>query len=229
MTDLDNSDAIFVKDTQYDRVMYEAQSYYANILFPFKQQAEKALSTAQDLGLDIEMIAPSHGCIWQGKEEVGAILKNYAWWASGQNKGKAVIVYDTMWGATAKMAETIMTEFQDAGIPTIKHSLSVKDVSEIMVDFLDAEYICIGNPTINNQLFPRVAGFMSYMQGLAPRNKKGLAFGSYGWKPGVVNKIQSVFEDLGWQTVSPFEEKYTPKSDVLEKLRIRVRELINLK
>ena len=219
---------LFVNEQPLDLVVNEAKSYYANILFPYGAQAEKALNTAATLGLDIEMIAPSHGCIWSGKDEVNTILGLYAKWASGKNEGKAVVVYDSMWGATAKMAETVMAEFQDAGIPVTKHCLAVENVSEVMVDFLDAAYVCIGNPTLNNQLFPRVAGFVTYMKGLAPRGKKALAFGSYGWKPGVVKQIQQVYEELGWQTVAPFEEKYTPKAEVLEQLKERVRELIKL-
>lgn len=221
-------DAVFVKDVPLDIICHEAKSYYANILFPYGAQAEKALNTAGDLGLEIEMIAPSHGCIWSGEKEVNTILGLYAKWASGKNEGKAVIVYDTMWGATAKLAEVAMAAFQDAGIPVVKHCLSVKNVSEVMVDFLDAGYVCIGSPTLNNELFPRVAGFVTYMKGLAPKNKKALAFGSYGWKGGVVKQIQAVYEALNWQTVEPFEEKYTPKSDVLEKMKERVQELINL-
>ena len=222
------TDSIWVKDMPLDLICQEAKSYYANILFPYGAQAEKALNTAGQLELDIEMIAPSHGCIWSGKKEVETILGLYAKWASGQNEGKAVIVYDTMWGATAKLAETAMAVLQDAGIPTVKHCLSVKNVSEVMVDFLDAKYVLIGSPTLNNQLFPRVAGFVTYMRGLQPKNKKALAFGSYGWKGGVTTHIQKVFEELGWQTVPPFEQKYTPKSDVLAQMAERVRELIKL-
>lgn len=222
------TDSIWVKDVPLDLICQEAKSYYANILFPYGAQAEKALNTAGQLELDIEMIAPSHGCIWSGKEEVGKILGLYAKWASGQNEGKAVIVYDTMWGATAKLAETAMAVLQDAGIPVVKHCLSVKNVSEVMVDFLDAKYVLIGSPTLNNQLFPRVAGFVTYMHGLQPKNKKALAFGSYGWKGGVTAYIQKVYEDLGWQTVPPFEQKYTPKSDVLAQMAERVRDLIKL-
>lgn len=222
------SSALMVKDAPFDMVMENAKSYYANILFPFGSQASKALQTAGDLGLDIEMIAPSHGLIWSGKAEVGAILNNYAKWASGQNEGKAVIVYDSMWGATASLADMAMSVFQDAGIPVIKHCLATKNVSDIMPDFLDAKYVLIGNPTLNNQLFPRVAGFVTYMRGLAPKNKVALAFGSYGWKAGVLNQIQQVFDELGWQSLPPFEEKYTPKSDVLEKFKSQVEELIKL-
>ncbi len=221
-------DAFFVKDAPFDMVMEYAKSYYANILYPFGAQAEKALHTAGDMGLEIEMIAPSHGLIWQGQAEVGAILGAYARWASGQDAGKAVIVYDSMWGATAALAETAMGVLQESGIPVSKHCLANENVSEIMPAFLDAKYVLIGNPTLNNQLFPRVAGFLTYMKGLGPKNKTALAFGSYGWRPGVVNQIQQVFDELGWQSVPPFEERYTPKSDVREKFAARVRELLQL-
>ncbi len=45
------------------------------------------------------------------------------------------------------------------------------------------------------------------MRGLQPKNKVALAFGSYGWRPGVFKQIQQVFDELGWQSVEPFEEK----------------------
>ena len=48
------ADTIWVKDMLPGVIMREAKSYYANILFPFGAQAEKALDTAGSLGLDIE-------------------------------------------------------------------------------------------------------------------------------------------------------------------------------
>ena len=87
--------------------------------------------------------------------------------------------------------------------------------------------MAVGTPTLNNEIFPRVAAFVTYMKGLAPKNKKGFAFGSYGWRPGVVNKIQAVMEELKWETITPFEEKYTPKSDVLEKLAAHAKTILD--
>lgn len=221
-------EALFVKDYQRDLVVKAAKSYYANILMPFGMQAEKALTSAGELGLDIEMIAPSHGLIWSGKEEVSLILGLYDSWARAEKTHKAVIVYDTMWGATAKLADTAMAEFQDAGIPVVKCSLAVTPLSEVVTEILDAEYVLVGSPTLNNQLFPRVAGFLTYLKGLKPVGKKGLAFGSYGWKAGVAKEIKQVMDDLGWQTAEVFEEKYTPKSGVLAEFAQRVRDFIKL-
>ena len=220
------TNTIWAGEANFGMVCEEAKSYYANILFPYGMQAQKALSTANELNLDIEMIAPSHGCIWNGKEEVSWIVSHYAKWAAAENNGSAVVVYDTMWGATAKLADTITSVFQDAGVPVVKRCLSNKHISEVMADILEAKYVAIGTPTLNNEIFPRVAAFVTYLKGLAPKNKKGFAFGSYGWRPGVVNKIQTVMEELKWETIPPFEEKYTPKSDVLEKLKEHTKTIL---
>lgn len=221
-------EALFVKDYPHDLVVQAAKSYYANILMPFGAQAEKALVSAGEMGLDIDMIAPSHGLIWSGEDEVAEILGLYDIWAHGEQVNKAVIVYDTMWGATAKLAETAMAEFQNAGIPVIKYCLGTTHISDVMTEILDAEYVLIGTPTLNNQIFPRVAAFLTYMKGLNPKGKKGLAFGSYGWRAGVAKEIKQVMDDLGWQTVDAFEEKYTPKSDVLNQFAQRVKDFTAL-
>ena len=220
------TNTIWAGEANFGMVCEGAKSYYANILFPYGMQAQKALNTANELNLDIEMIAPSHGCIWSGKEEVSWIVSHYAKWAAAENNGSAVVVYDTMWGATAKLADTITAVFQDAGVPVVKRCLSNKHISEVMADILEAKYVAIGTPTLNNEIFPRVAAFVTYLKGLAPKNKKGFAFGSYGWRPGVVNKIQAVMEELKWETISPFEEKYTPKSNVLEKLKEHAKTIL---
>jgi flavorubredoxin len=97
-----------------------------------------------------------------------------------------------------------------------------------MTEVLDAEYVLIGTPTLNNQIFPRVAAFVTYLKGLAPKNKKGMAFASYGWKAGVSKEIKTAMDELGWQTADSFEEKYTPKSDVLERFAEHVKAFIAL-
>ncbi len=220
------SDKYFASEVDFEEVLFEAKKYYANILYLYANQATTALKNAGDLGLDIEMIASSHGLIWRGEKEVNTILNLYSKWASGQDEGKALVIFDSMWGATATMAQTITEELKENNISVQTFNLSDTHISEIIPEFLDAKYVCIGNPTLNNELFPRVAQFVTYMKGLKPLNKKGFAFGSYGWKPGVVKQLQEVFENLGWQTIAPFEEKYTPKENDLLELKQRVLELI---
>lgn len=222
------SDALFVKDAPLDVVTENAKSYYANILFPFGCQAEKALKTAGDLGLDIDMIAPSHGCLIRQRRG-----KHYSL-ACMPNGPPAVMKakrssFMTLCGVPRRQWPKRLWLFcQDAGIPVTKHCLAVKNVSEVMVDFLDAKYVLIGNPTLNNQLFPRVAGFVTYMRGLQPKNKVALAFGSYGWQSGRRQTDSTVLMSSAGKALSLLKKNYTPKSDVLEKFAERVKELIKL-
>ena len=169
------TNTIWAGEANFGMVCEEAKSYYANILFPYGMQAQKALSTANELNLDIEMIAPSHGCIWNGNKEVSWIVSHYAKWAAAENNGSAVVVYDTMWGATAKLADTITAVFQDAGVPVVKRCLGNKHISEVMTDILEAKYVAIGTPTLNNEIFPRVAAFI--LKGWHPKTKKDLPLG----------------------------------------------------
>jgi flavorubredoxin len=58
-----------------------------------------------------------------------------------------------------------------------------------MTEVLDARAVIVGSPTLNNNLFPTVSDFLTYMKGLKPHNKIGAAFGSYGWSGEAVKQI----------------------------------------
>lgn len=212
---------IMVKDLPLDMVMREAKRYYANILTPFGAQAQKAIESLSNL--DISMIAPGHGCVWDGGEEVSIIIDAYKSWSSGEDKGYALVVYDTMWGSTAKLADAVKSAFDDMGIPVIKRCLKDTHYSNVVLDMMDAKYIAVGSPTLNNQIYPSVAQYLTYIKGLGFKNKIGFAFGSYGWKPGVVNYIQDYLAQFGWEVKESFAEKYVPKSDVLNQIKEHVK------
>jgi len=220
------SDNIFAEGDMLDIVFEEAKKYYANILFPYSMQANKALGDIEDL--DIEMIATGHGCIWRGKELIDRVKAQYTKWARAENDGKAVIIYDTMWHSTETLAKAVQQEFEANGIPTVFRSLQANPNSNLVTDIVDSKYVVIGSPTLNNQLLPTVAGFITYMRGLAPKKKVGFAFGSYGWNSGIVERdIQSVFTELGWEApLSPYCEKYVPCIDNTGEIKAKVRELI---
>jgi flavorubredoxin len=220
------ADDIFANKHPIDVIFEAAKNYYANILYPFVNQADKALGALKDV--DIEMIAPAHGCIWQGKEEVNKILSLYQKWHNNENDGKAVVIYDTMWGSTEKLAKDIVQEFEEQGIETIlKRVGEANHISDVIVELLDAKYVVIGSSTLNNQILPTVASFMTYMKGLSPRNKVGFTFGSYGWAPGAIKVIHEVFEYLKWETpVEPYMVKYVPvKADDID-VKVKIKELI---
>ncbi len=102
----------FDDEAELAAVMQEAKTYYANIVMPFGKSVLSCLERIA--GLEIDMIAPSHGLIWRrhGAEIVAA----YRDWANHRAKPKVLVIYDTMWESTAAMAQAILEGATQPGV-----------------------------------------------------------------------------------------------------------------
>ncbi len=205
-----------------DIAMQEARKYYANIVLPYSKQVQKALLAAANL--DIEIIANSHGIIW--RKHVKEILEAYNHWASNEIGKTALVVYDSMWHSTESMAFSIQDAFEDKGYTTNLLNLQVNHISDIMTQVIGAEYICVGSPALNGKMLPTMAGFLTYLSGLAPKNRKSIVFGSYGWGPKMIDDMAGILETAGFEVVAKEKIKYIPSEIQLEELKQRIKELI---
>jgi anaerobic nitric oxide reductase flavorubredoxin len=197
----------FDDEVDMGTVMHEAAKYYANILMPFGDLIVKAANKLG--GVDIDMIAPSHGVIW--RSHIKDIVDSYLKWGKGDTAAKALVIYDTMWGSTQKMANAIVKGLTDEGADVRLFNLDVSDKSDIIKDVLDAKALIVGSPTLNNGMFPSVAEFLCYLKGLKPRNKIGAAFGSHGWGGGAVRAVQQELEQTGVELIdSKLAFKFVP-------------------
>ncbi len=184
-----------------DEIMLHAKKYYANILLLYSPLILKLIDTVTELGIEIDMICPDHGIIW--RKDPGKIISAYARWAKQAPKKKAVVVYDTMWHSTEAMADEIAAGIANEGVSVRPIHIRSSHRSEIMTEVLDAAAVIVGSPTLNNQLFPTVSDFLTYMKGLKPINKIGAAFGSYGWSGEAVKMINSALEDMKFDIIDP--------------------------
>lgn len=213
----------FDVEVNLEEVYQEAKKYYANILMLYGKQAAKALEIVRTL--DLEMICPSHGVIWT--KHIPEILDKYEEFATGKPKNKALIVYDSMWHSTEKMAHAILEGFAKKGVETKLYDLKENHISDIMTDVLDAKYIAVGSPTLNNTMMPTVAAFLCYMEGLHPEDKKTFAFGSYGWGGQGVTKIQDKLNEIGLDVIcDPIKTTYIPSEETLNEIESKVESLV---
>ncbi len=214
--------ARFDDEVGWDVGYEQAAKYYANIVLPYGDQVKKALALLD--GVKVGMICPSHGVIW--RKNLGGILDAYKEWASHQTPVQALIVYDTMWGSTAKMAQALRSGVEEAGVPVTVRNLDNTHVSDVMTDVLRSRLILVGSPTLNNGLLPTVGQFLTYLKGLRPRNRVGFAFGSYGWGGQAVAEIEQAFAALGWQVpMAGVRLQWVPEEAQLEQLRANGRAL----
>ncbi len=208
----------------WDIVREEAAKYYANIVLPYGAQVQKALEVVSSL--DINMLAPSHGLIW--RSHIKDIVECYKKWANNICDKKGVIVYDTMWHSTEKMAYVIKDTLEEKGISCEMKNLLTNHISDIMSSILEAKYICAGSPTLNNGIMPTVAAFLTYMKGLAPKNRIGVAFGSYGWGGQSVGEIEKVFEACKFQVpLKGLKIQYIPDKKELNDLKEKIKTAIS--
>lgn len=188
-------------DDEVDRsvLFYEAKKYYANILMLYGMQAQKAMKALAPL--DIQMIATGHGIIW--RKHIQKILAAYQKWSSFELEDKVVVVFDSMWGTTESMAKTITEAFRDKGMPVSYYDIKKNEMSDIVTDILTSRYLAVGSPTINNQMMPTIAGFLCYLKGLAPKNHKAFAFGSYGWGGQSIQQVDQELRIAGCEIAIP--------------------------
>jgi flavorubredoxin len=201
----------------------ESAKYWANIVMPYAEQVQGALSALG--GLDIKLIAPSHGIMW--RNHIPNILGEYKNWAtSTTDLKKALIVYDTMWGSTEKMAFALRDGLTETGATVTVRSLKHRHISDIMTDVLDSKMIILGCPTLNNGMLPTMGAFLTYLKGLKPKNRLGYAFGSFGWGGQAVGEMEEVIKGLGWKMpIAGTKLKFIPDDKELDEMKIVGRKL----
>jgi anaerobic nitric oxide reductase flavorubredoxin len=190
-------------------LMDEAVKYYANILWPLGSVIARKLEEVMKMGIPITMIAPSHGIIW--RKDPMKIVNAYAEWVKNSTKPKVVIVYETMWNSTEKMARKLAEGVRDAGVSVRLYDIAQSDSTEIVKEMLDAKGFLIGSSTHDNDMLPHIAGFLELLKGFKAKGRIGAAFGSYGWAGGATNEIEKVLKEAGVEVPVPgIGIKYVP-------------------
>lgn len=180
---------------------HAVRDYYANILMPFGQLIKSKIAEIRKLGIEIDMIAPDHGVIW--RRHPAKIIQMYLDMANGRADLRVVIVYDTMWRSTERMAGQISDGIRSAGVDCEVLKLRATPLSTAVKRFWESRAILIGTPTLNNIMFPTVAEFLTYLKGLRPKNRIAGAFGSFGWGGGAVKEVYEELKKMGLEVVEP--------------------------
>jgi len=210
----------FDDEVDKSELLFEAKKYFANILTPFSPLILKKLDEVKKLNIPIKMICPSHGVIW--RKDIEEIINSYSRWSEGETKNKILVVYDTMWGSTEKMARAIVEGAISSGNNTeVKlYKMPVSDHSDIVAELLDSSALIIGSSTVNKGILPTMAAILEDIEGLRFKNKIGATFGSFGWSGGAVESLEARLKKSGFTvTEPPITAKWSPDEKVLSQCR----------
>lgn len=215
----------FDEEIDLDVLQYETKKYFANIVLPYSNQVLKTLSELKKL--DVEIVATSHGVAW--KKYIPMAFKLYEEMATHKKTNKAVIIYDTMWGSTEKIAKAVLDAFIEANIPAVLYPIRKTAESDLMVELMEAKYIAVGSPTLNNGMLTSIASFLHYMKGLKPQNLRYFAFGSYGWGGQSPSLIDKELEAMGFERIlDPVKQYFVPTEEELSNLKKQLIEKLTI-
>lgn len=210
------TESLYNNTVDISELFAEAIKYYANILTPFSPLVAKKVKEVLALGLPVDMICPSHGVIW--KEQPTQIVHAYLRWADSYRENQITIIYDTMWGATRRMAEAIA-----AGIRSQDESVTVKlmnaakeDKNDLITEVFRSKTVVVGSSTINRGILHSIAGLLEMVRGLKFTGKSGAAFGSYGWSGESPGQIAKALGDCGFRVLEgPMKALWMPDEGAL--------------
>jgi flavorubredoxin len=195
-----------------DILLPEAKRYYAEIMMPFTQFVLKALDKVE--GMDIRVIAPSHGPIYRNPKK---IIQAYGRWARGPLERKVVVIYVSMWGNTEMLAKTIVDAISTEGVEAVPYNMLAADISHIARDLVDASAVVVGSPTLLGGIHPLVGTVAGLIRGLRPRVKLAAIFGSYGWAGGATDQIRNILQPAGFEIIDILKVRGRPKEEELRK------------
>ena len=196
-------------------LMDEAAKYYANILWPLGSIILKKIEEVKKLNISIKMIAPSHGIIW--RRDPAKIINAYISWAKNEIKPKVVVLYETMWGATEKMARKMLEAISASGVEVKLFDIAQADRTEVIKEMLDSKGFLFGSSTHDNDMLPTMAGFLEFLKGLKPQNRLAAAFGSFGWAGGAVKNMEKIIQEAEIEIAQPaIAVKYVPDANEIK-------------
>jgi flavorubredoxin len=205
--------------------VYEGESlrYYSNIVGRVSPMVQKALQKLA--GLDLRMIAPTHGLVWRGNPR--RIVHLYDRWSTYQAEEAVVLVYASMYGNTESTMEAVAQALTRAGVNDLRvHDVSVSHLSYVIRDLWRARGAVIGTPTYELGVFPLISNLLHLLDEKRLTHRVAGIFGTYGWSGGGVKGVRAAMERLGWEIVEPVvEARFSPKAEHREQIEQMARAL----
>lgn len=192
----------------------EMLRYYSNIVGKYSNMVQKAFSKLQ--GVEIKMIAPSHGLVWRGNP--GRVLELYSNWCNWESEKGVVIAYASMYGNTEQMADLIGAKLGAKGIPVRTHDVSKSHVSYMLADIWKTKGLILGTCAYNTQMHPMMEHLCNEIKLVAPKDKVLSVFGSSTWNGAGVKALVKYAPEMGMEiTGTPLEIMGSATFDKLDK------------
>lgn len=176
--------AVVDSEMDTDRYFPEMYRYYTNIVGKYGKFVQAALAKLS--GVPVDYICSTHGPVWH--DRIAEVMEIYDRLSAYRPEPGVTIVYGSMYGNTAEIADEIAAGLAAEGVKNIRiHNASHSTMSDMITDGFRYEGLIVGGPVYSMRLFPPVEQFMNAMETRKIKNKVFGYFGSFTWAPKVVD------------------------------------------
>lgn len=186
------------KDVRFEYYEDEMRRYYSNIVGKYSGMVQKALSKLSTL--PIKAICSLHGPVWQANAE--RVVSLYDKWSKCESDDALVVIYGSMYGNTAHMADYIANVVSSHGVRDVR----VYDVSKTHISYLISEIwrcrgVMLGSCAYNAGMFPLMQYLCDEMLRYGLKKRLLGLFGTGSWVGGGVRTLKTFGENCGWEQV----------------------------
>lgn len=195
---------IFDDEILFDKYYEDdMRRYYSNIVGKYSAFVQKAFCKLA--GVEIRIICPLHGPIW--RTNVSKVLGLYDKWSKMEADDAVVIIYGSMYGNTAVMADYIARVMAEQGVKDIR----VYDASKTHISYLISEIwrckgVILGSPAYNSCMFPLIENLTRELEHKGLKNRFLGIFGTYSWNGGGVRNLLTFADNIKWEMVGQAAE-----------------------
>ncbi len=210
--------AVLDVDMDVERYMPEMLRYYSNIVGKYGQFVQRALAKLE--GVEIGMICSTHGPVWTATAaRVVALYDTLSRYEPLDNG--VTIVYGSMYGNTAEMAEAIAAGLAEAGVRDIEvFNASFAEASDMIAAAFRHRGLVIASPTYSDGIFPPVESFVNALAVRGLRNRDVVVCGSFTWSPQAAKGILARLEGCNLTLAAqPFTVKQHAGAEALSTCR----------
>lgn len=166
-----------------DRYWDEMYRYYSNIVGKYGKFVQRALAKLK--GLEIEYICSTHGPVWH--DHIARVLEITDRLSSYGSEPGVTIIYGSMYGNTAEVAEEIARGLAESGVRNIRiHNASHSNMSDMISDAFRFKGLVIGSATYSMTVLPPIRALLEALTVREVKGKALVGFSGYTWAAGVV-------------------------------------------
>ncbi len=193
----------------------DMRRYYSNIVGKYSNMVQKAFKKLD--GVDVKYICSTHGPIW--RSDVNKVLGLYDKWSKYEAEDGVVIIYGSMYGNTAKIADCIARKLSEQGIKKIRvHDASKTHLSYLINEIWRYKGVILGSCAYNSGMLPTMENLTRTLEHMGVKNRFLGLFGSYSWNGGGVKSLFKFQENMELELVAdPIDTKGIPGNEAFDR------------